>query len=78
MEIVESKCFCRKCKSKDLMITEVWTGSTIVWEQMDGKFDMSDGTLHPDGDPYKVEAKCKKCKHRWKIRKINQITGIIK
>lgn len=75
--IVKTKCKCPKCKSDDLIFMEVWEGHTITWECISGKFDREDGALEP-GDPYRVDGKCKKCQHVWRIRKALQIDDIIK
>lgn len=77
-EIVNSSVKCPKCKSKDLFLTEVWKDSTVQWQQINGKFDRNDGVLSPDGSPYRVEAHCSKCDHRWKIKSAMQIDDVIK
>jgi len=76
-EIVKSKLKCPKCKSTDLMVLESWKNHDIQWEQVNGEFDKNDGILEP-GNPYRVEAKCSKCKHAWTVRKAKQINDIIK
>jgi RNA polymerase subunit RPABC4/transcription elongation factor Spt4 len=72
----KSKVKCPKCKSNDLLLTEVWYGSTITWEQFKGEFDKKNGILEP-GDAAKVQACCYKCDHRWTVRGVKQITEII-
>lgn len=71
-EIVQSYIACIKCNSEDLYLVELWQGHSITWEQIDGKFDRHDGSLEP-GDPFRIEAKCKKCGHIWKVRKATHI-----
>lgn len=73
----ESKASCPKCGSKSLILLEVWKGHSITWEQIDGKFDVKDGSLEA-GSAFRVEARCKDCKHTWKLRNANQIYDIIK
>ena len=63
---------CPKCQSNTIFLIEVWENHTIQWEQIDGFFDKEDGNLEM-GDAYKVEAECKICGHRWRIRKALQI-----
>ena len=75
-KIVESKALCPKCKSKDLILEEIWKNSAISWEQINGKFDRNGGILE-HGYPYKVEARCKKCDHTWAFKKAVQIDDII-
>lgn len=77
-QLMHSKVKCPKCKSIDAIITELWRDSAIQWEQRDGKFDMKDGTILPEGEPYMIQAQCYKCKHMWTIRKAIQINDIIK
>jgi hypothetical protein len=66
---------CPKCKSKDLEVVELWEGHGIVFEQNAKGLVSPVGDLHP-GDPYKVEARCLRCKHKWAIRKATQISNI--
>ena len=75
--IVESRVKCRKCKGIDITLTEIWVGSTITWDQYNGKFDRNDGNLEP-GDPIRCEAECKNCKHHWKLKYANQIDYVVK
>lgn len=77
-EIVISNVKCPKCRSKDLFLDEIWKDSAIQWEQINGQFDQNDGVLSPDGSPYKIEARCKKCNHRWRIKGATQICDVIK
>lgn len=70
--VVKSTAKCPKCKSRNLSLIELWRGHTIQWEQVNGEFDRDDGILEP-GDPYKLEAKCKECGHKWTISKATQI-----
>ena len=73
--IVDSKVKC-KCGSIDIFLSEVWEGHCIVWEQLNGKFDRSDGSLEP-GSPKTVEATCKRCNRMWRIRGASQIDDVI-
>lgn len=73
--IVHSKVRCPKCGCFSLTLTEVWEGHTISWEQEDGTFDRNNGALEP-GDAYKVEGKCKRCSHVWRLRNAKQIDDI--
>lgn len=75
-EIVKSNAKCPKCQSNNLLLIEVWKDHEITWEQKDGIFDRRDGNIEP-GDPYKVEAECRNCGHKWRIRKALQITDIV-
>lgn len=76
-EIVKSKVKCRRCKSNEhIILIELWKNATIEWEQINGEFDIKDGSLNP-GDPYKVEAICKKCNYAWTLKGINQINHVI-
>lgn len=76
MEIRSITIRCPKCKSQNLTVTELWKDHCIDWDIDNGVFDKNDGSLNP-GDPYKVVAKCKDCKHRWSIRGAQQIYDII-
>lgn len=72
-----TKVKCPKCKAKNLFLIEIWVGATITWEQNEfGVFDKNDGSLEP-GDPYRIECRCRKCNHTWKIRNAIQITDVI-
>lgn len=68
---------CPKCKSKELIVNEVWKGHSVQWEQHNGVIDIKSGNLE-SGDPYKVQCVCKKCEHRWTARGITQITDLAK
>lgn len=73
----KSKAKCPRCKSKDLLLTELWKDAAIEWRQTDGEFDRADGNLS-EGNPYKVEAKCCKCRHTWTLKGVIQIDNVIK
>lgn len=75
-KIVKSKLRCRKCKSINLRLVEVWTDHTIVWHQVNGQFDRNDGNLDM-GNPAWVEAHCD-CGHTWKPKNCNQIDYVVK
>lgn len=77
MKLVESKLKCPKCKSQNQVLQEIWKNHWIEWEVINGKFDRQDGYLEM-GDPYKVVARCKDCKHVWTTRGALQIDDIIK
>jgi DNA-directed RNA polymerase subunit M/transcription elongation factor TFIIS len=74
---MKSKVKCPKCKSKDLFIAELWKDSAIEWEQRDGEIDRNDGNMS-EGNPYRLQCKCSKCKHRWTLRGKIQIDEIEK
>lgn len=76
-KIVQSRLKCFKCKSNNLLLVEVWTDHTILWEQLDGKFDRNDGNLDMGG-PKCVECTCKNCGHQWKPKNCPQIDYAIK
>jgi len=76
-ELSESILVCPKCKSSTLFINELWSDHSIQWEQIDGKFDITECNSEV-GNPYRLECECKKCKYRWKVRKYFQVAQIIK
>lgn len=76
-ETAHSKLKCPKCKSLDLTLFEHWTNSSIEWDQENGAFSINQGTLHSDGNPFKVTAQCVGCKHGWTVRKAASIHDII-
>lgn len=71
----QSDCECPKCKSRSMTLSEHWNCS-IDFLVTDGWVDLANGNMHPDGDPYKVSAKCAKCGHVWTLRKATQITNV--
>lgn len=76
-EIVQSKIRCPKCKNKEILLIEIWKGHEITWQaNADGFFDRMDGNLE-SGDPFRVEARCSKCDHQWKVRNASQIGDAI-
>ena len=77
-DILETKIKCPKCKNKkDFDLVEVYSGHTITWEVLDGKFDKNDGNKEM-GDPSHMEATCGDCGHRWRIRGALQVTDVTK
>lgn len=76
IDMVKTTVKCPKCKSNSLTVVEVWNGATITWEQSNGQIDRAYGNLEP-GDPCKVEARCKKCEHKWTVRAATQISDVI-
>lgn len=74
--ICASKAKCPKCKSRNLVLIEEWKDHTIQWVQEDGRFDRNDGVLEP-GSPFRVEAKCRDCKHTWTFRGATQIDDLM-
>lgn len=60
-----------------MILSEVWKGHGITWDQRNGKIEREQGILEP-GSPYKVYAECIKCSHLWVIRGALQITDVIK
>lgn len=71
MNLVKTNVRCPKCGSRDLSLFEVgtWTSEFVV---KGGEFDRSDGN-HEPGSVDRLEAKCSKCEHHWKIRGAGQI-----
>ena len=69
------KCYCPKCKGKELVLTELWRNHSIEFTYSDGKVEAAN-SLEP-GDPYKVDAICSKCGHGWTLRGVTQITDIV-
>jgi len=68
---------CPKCKSKRLILEELWINHFIQWEVIDGKIDRNDGVLEP-GDAYKVIGLCRDCNHKWTFRNALQIDDVCK
>lgn len=75
--VMQSTVKCPRCKSNNLVLTEVWTGHTIEWEQEGGVIDKNKGSSEP-GDPYTVNGLCKDCFHEWKLKGVIQITQVLK
>lgn len=73
--IVETKMKCPKCGSRELWLKELWKDHAIDWEVENGKFDRDEG-YQSEGSPYKLEGDCKKCKHKWRIKKATQIDDL--
>lgn len=69
--------FCPKCQCNDLIIYEIWTGHSIEFTQDGGLIDLNSGIVEP-GNPNHLEAKCRSCKHEWRVRGRNQIGLITK
>lgn len=63
---------CPKCRSQEICLIELWKDHAIYFQVEDGQVDLENGSLEP-GNPYKVEAECKSCKHRWTIKGVSQI-----
>lgn len=66
---------CPQCRSISLELIELWKDHSIIWQQDDQGLISSKGILEP-GNPYRVEAECRDCKHTWKVRRITQITDL--
>jgi len=64
---------CPKCKSIPIYYTELWKNSTIEFTVLESQIE-EEGICSP-GQPYGVEAQCD-CGHRWKLKKITQITDL--
>lgn len=62
---------CPKCRSQNVELIEIWS-ATISWIPNDPDFENGKGILTP-GDPEKVEGRCLKCEHRWRIRNVVQV-----
>lgn len=69
------QCACPKCKGKQLTLVELWKNHSINFDYDSGKI-IGDGNLEV-GAPYKVEANCNKCNHRWTLKGVKQITDIV-
>ena len=67
------RCVCPKCKSSDLILTELWKNHSIQWH-LNGE-TLGKGNAEP-GDPYRVEAFCNECNHEWRLRGVTQITDV--
>jgi Zn finger protein HypA/HybF involved in hydrogenase expression len=63
---------CPKCKSRNLFLIEVWKDHAISWLQENGIVDVDSSNIEM-GNPYKVEAECNKCHHRWTLQKVYQL-----
>lgn len=66
-----TKVSCPRCQSSDLELIECMTATT-VWQVSNGRLNRADGYHHP-GDITHVEARCSKCEHHWRLRKIGHI-----
>lgn len=66
---------CPKCRSRHLVISEVYTGS-FDWEQFpDGSLDVAGwNTCRESGES--VWAECWECNYRWRLRGVSQITDL--
>ena len=71
---METNVKCHKCGSKDLIITELWANHTIEFTQENGVITSSNTG---EGNPYRLECRCMKCKHYWKLKKNWQISQVI-
>jgi phage FluMu protein Com len=71
VEMVTTKVRCPKCKSSDLLLREIgtWTSQFVV---TDGRFDRKAGQHEPESID-RLEAKCRRCAHTWKVRDAFQI-----
>ena len=67
------RCVCPKCKSSDLILTELWKNHSIQWH-LNGE-TLGKGNAEPE-DPYRVEAFCNECNHEWRLRGVTQITDV--
>lgn len=67
------RCICPKCKSSDLILTELWINHSIQWH-LNGE-TLGKGNAEP-GDPYKVKAFCNECNHEWRLRGVTQISDV--
>jgi hypothetical protein len=68
------RCVCPKCKSSDLLLTELWKNHSIQFDYKNGQI-VSKGNAEC-GNPYKVEAFCNKCKHEWRLKGVIQISEV--
>lgn len=66
---------CPKCKGGNLYLTEVGEWTT-QWDIEGGAFDRSDGS-HEPGAVNHIEARCKSCQHRWRLRGRYSIDDIV-
>jgi len=72
-KIHESKARCPKCKSKNLILTEI-AETRIVWNQVNGYIDRNDG-IQESGNITGIHGQCDECNHKWKFRCL-QITDL--
>lgn len=70
----DNRCVCPKCKSTDLILTEVWENHSYHFFYKNGDI-VGKGVLEP-GDPYKVKALCNDCYHKWCLDGVTQISEI--
>jgi hypothetical protein len=75
MRPATTKICCPKCKSRDFLFLEVgtWSSEFVV---RDGKLDRSEGNHEPESVD-RLEGKCSKCQHHWKVRGAAQIDDAV-
>ena len=66
---------CPLCNALPSHYVEVWTGRTIEFDADENGVPGSVGALG-EGTPTHVIAVCRECRHRWKLRGVNQITDL--
>lgn len=67
---------CPKCRSADLMLVETLEAGT-QWAVRDGRLNRQAG-YHEFGAALRVEARCDKCGHGWRLKKVQQISDCVK
>ena len=72
-KLLPSKAICPKCKSKNLIITEI-AETNIIWNQVNGYIDIDDG-IQESGSIIGIYGQCDDCNHKWKLRCL-QVTDL--
>lgn len=66
---------CRKCKSNNFNIIEIWD-KWITWSVEDGILNYDDGYLNDGGNPIGLSCACIECGNNWRLRKKIQIADL--
>lgn len=75
MKPATTKVRCPKCKSADLALVEIGTW-TSLFRVRDGRLDRDEGEHEPESVD-RLEGKCVKCGHIWKVRGASQIDDAV-
>lgn len=67
---------CPKCRGIPVSYIELWKNHAIEFDVNENGIVSSEGCLS-DGYPYCVEAICRECGHRWRLRGVTQIVGVL-
>lgn len=68
------KCKC-KADGSDILLHEFWKNHSIEFQQLDSGKVEREGILQ-NGSPYMVQAFCMRCRRRWKLRGVTQISEL--